>query len=89
MNISQLEYLKELHSCGSFSIAAERLGITQPALSLQIQKLEEELEFKLLDRSKRPFRFGQRRLFQPHSRVRIIGSPCNKSQAQILYPEAV
>lgn len=59
MNVSQLEYLKELHSCGSFSIAAERLGITQPALSLQIQKLEEELEFKLLDRSKRPFRFTE------------------------------
>ncbi|TKG94669.1 hydrogen peroxide-inducible genes activator [Puteibacter caeruleilacunae] len=57
MNISQLEYLRELYKCGSFSIAAERLGITQPALSLQIQKLEEELDFKLIDRTQRPFRF--------------------------------
>ncbi len=57
MNIVQLEYLKELYVCGSFSVAAERLGVTQPALSLQIQKLEEEIEFKLIDRTKRPFQF--------------------------------
>ncbi|QIA07668.1 hydrogen peroxide-inducible genes activator [Draconibacterium halophilum] len=59
MNIAQLEYLKELYVCGSFSVAADRLGVTQPALSLQIQKLEEELEFKLIDRSKRPFQFTE------------------------------
>ncbi|WP_319481453.1 hydrogen peroxide-inducible genes activator [uncultured Draconibacterium sp.] len=57
MNIVQLEYLKEIYVCGSFSVAAERLGVTQPALSMQIQKLEEELEFKLIDRTKRPFQF--------------------------------
>ena len=57
MNIVQLEYLKEIYVCGSFSVAADRLGLTQPALSLQIQKLEEELEFKLIDRTKRPFQF--------------------------------
>ncbi len=57
MNIAQLEYLKEIYVCGSFSLAADRLGVTQPALSLQIQKLEEELEFKLIDRTKRPFQF--------------------------------
>lgn len=54
MNFNQLEYLKELHLQGSFSMAAQKLGITQPALSLQIQKLEDELGFKLIDRSKRP-----------------------------------
>lgn len=59
MNIAQLEYLKELYGCGSFSIAAKRLGITQPALSLQIQKLENELDVKLLDRSKRPIKFTE------------------------------
>ena len=57
MNVVQLEYLKEIYVCGSFSVAADRLGLTQPALSLQIQKLEEELEFKLIDRTKRPFQF--------------------------------
>ena len=54
MNIGQLEYLRELYNTGSFSAAAQNMGVTQPALSLQIQKLEEELDFKLVDRTKRP-----------------------------------
>lgn len=57
MNLNQFEYLKELYLQGSFSLAALKLGVTQPALSLQIQKLEEELDFKLINRSKRPFQF--------------------------------
>ena len=54
MNLVQFEYLKALVQHGSFSLAAEKLHITQPALSLQIAKLEDELEFRLLDRRKRP-----------------------------------
>src|SRR5207244_8638759 len=37
----------------SFSQAAERLGVTQPAVSLQIRGLEERLGQRLLDRSGR------------------------------------
>src|SRR5689334_20506435 len=37
----------------SFSQAAERLGVTQPAVSLQIRALEQRLGQKLLDRSGR------------------------------------
>jgi DNA-binding transcriptional LysR family regulator len=37
----------------SFSQAAERLGVTQPAISLQIRSLEERLGRQLLDRSGR------------------------------------
>src|SRR5947207_6209450 len=37
----------------SFSQAAERLGVTQPAVSLQVQALEKRLGRKLLDRSGR------------------------------------
>src|SRR5215472_2720905 len=37
----------------SFSQAAERLGVTQPAVSLQIRSLEERLGTRLLDRSGR------------------------------------
>lgn len=54
MNFTQLEYLKALVQYGSFSLAAEKLQITQPALSLQTGKLEEELGFRLIDRRKRP-----------------------------------
>ena len=45
----------------SFSEAAERLGVTQPAVSQQIRSLEERLGQQLLDRSGRPvFYRGQR-----------------------------
>jgi len=37
----------------SFSQAAERLGVTQPAVSLQVRALEERLGERLLDRSGR------------------------------------
>src|SRR3989442_14042481 len=37
----------------SFSQAAERLGVTQPAVSLQIRSLEQRLGRQLLDRSRR------------------------------------
>ncbi len=47
----------------SFSLAAEQLGVTQPAVSLQIRSLEKRLGRKLLDRSGRrvePTEAGQR-----------------------------
>src|SRR6266496_4570848 len=47
----------------SFSQAAERLGVTQPAVSQQIRALEERLGRKLLDRSGRrvePTEAGER-----------------------------
>jgi Transcriptional regulator len=50
----------ELHS---FSQAAERLGVTQPAVSMQIRALEERFGLRLLDRSGRrvePTEAGQR-----------------------------
>ena len=37
----------------SFSLAAERLGVTQPAVSLQVRGLEERFGHRLLDRSGR------------------------------------
>ena len=54
MNFNQLKYFIELIRYRSFSESAKALNISQPALSLQIQKLEEEYEFKLIDRTKKP-----------------------------------
>ena len=54
INLIQLKYLKTLVQFGSFSIAAQKLKLTQPALSLQIAKLEDEIGYRLLDRRKRP-----------------------------------
>lgn len=50
MNIKHLEHLLALADSGSFSRAAEKLFITQSALSRSIQTLEDELGGKLLDR---------------------------------------
>ena len=55
----------------SFSLAAERLGVTQPAVSLQIRSLEERLGQQLLDRSGRrvePTEAG-RRLYRGAQRL--------------------
>ena len=50
MNIKHLEHLLALAETGSFSRAAEKMFITQSALSRSIQCLEEELGGALLDR---------------------------------------
>ena len=50
MNIKHLEHLLALADTGSFSRAAEKLFITQSALSRSIQSLEEELGGQVLDR---------------------------------------
>ena len=52
-SMQQLSAFLELSECGSFSAAAKRLGITQPALSRMIQRMEAISGQALLDRSTR------------------------------------
>ena len=54
MTLAQLRYAINLQKYGSFKKASEKLSISQPALSLQIQKLENELGIGLFDRSSNP-----------------------------------
>lgn len=54
MTITQLEYVVAVATYKSFVAAAEKCFVTQPTLSMQIQKLEEELDIKLFDRNKHP-----------------------------------
>ncbi|BCZ91116.1 hypothetical protein TthAA37_03050 [Thermus thermophilus] len=52
LTLDQLRYLVALAEEGSFTRAAERVYLTQPALSVQIRKLEETLGTRLFDRKK-------------------------------------
>src|SRR3990172_6950461 len=63
MDTRQLAAFCEIVERGNFSQAAERLGGTQPAVSLQVRALEERLGRRRLDRSGRrvePTEAGQR-----------------------------
>ena len=50
----EMKYVYQVYLDGSISRAAEHLYITQPALSIAIQKIENELGMPLFDRSTRP-----------------------------------
>jgi LysR family hydrogen peroxide-inducible transcriptional activator len=54
MNLQQLEYIVAVDTWRHFSTAAEKCNVTQPTLSMMIQRLEEELDVKIFDRSKQP-----------------------------------
>ena len=53
MNLQQLGYLVALDTHRQFGLAAEKSHVSQPALSVQVQKLEEELGVLLFDRTQR------------------------------------
>jgi LysR family hydrogen peroxide-inducible transcriptional activator len=63
MELHQLRYFVAVAETGSFSRGAERCGITQPSLSQQILKLEQELDQRLFDR------LGRRVQLTPSGRV--------------------
>lgn len=54
MTLIQLEYVVALDTWRHFGLASDKCFVTQPTLSMQIQKLEEELGVKLFDRTKQP-----------------------------------
>jgi len=59
MTITQLNYVLAVAEHLNFTIAAEKCFVTQPTLSMQIQKLEEELEVKIFDRNKKPIQLTE------------------------------
>lgn len=54
MTITQMEYLIAVDNYRNFADAARHCYVTQPTLSMQIKKVEEELNVLLFDRSKKP-----------------------------------
>ena len=54
MTITQLEYIVALADLQSFSKAADFCCVSQPSLSMQVQKLEDELNMTLFNRKAKP-----------------------------------
>ena len=54
MTLQQFEYIVALEKFRHFTKAAEHCNVTQPTLSAMIQKLEDELEVKIFDRTQQP-----------------------------------
>src|SRR5205809_5785263 len=50
INLDQLETFAAVIELGSFSAAAQRLNLTQPAVSFQIRQLERRLGLRLIER---------------------------------------
>lgn len=51
MTLQQLKYIVEINRYRSFARAAEKLDISQPTLSAMLQKLENEIDVRIFDRS--------------------------------------
>ena len=54
MTITQLQYVLAVAEHRNFTLAAEKSFVTQPTLSMQVQKLEDELDVLIFDRGKKP-----------------------------------
>lgn len=72
MTITQLKYVLAIAEHQNFTKAAESCFVTQPTLSTQIQKLEDELDITIFDRSKKPIELtdvGRKIVFQARNIV--------------------
>jgi len=54
MTITQLRYVLAVAEYRNFTVAAKHSHVTQPTLSMQVQKLEDELDIQIFDRGKKP-----------------------------------
>ncbi len=72
MTLQQLEYALAIGRTGSFVAAADECFVTQPTLSMQVKKLEEEIGITIFDRSRQPVSVTDAgRLFLDQARVVI------------------
>jgi LysR family hydrogen peroxide-inducible transcriptional activator len=77
MTLTQLAYAVAVDTYRHFGRAAEHCQVSQPTLSMQLQKLEEELGVQLFDRSRKPIlptSIGERLLAQ----ARVILRECER-----------
>ncbi|MBW8759793.1 MAG: LysR family transcriptional regulator, partial [Burkholderiales bacterium] len=69
LNLKTLRIFETVATCGSFSRAAEQLEMTQPAVSMHIRQLEEEVGTALFDRQHRQRMTDAGRELLQHARI--------------------
>ncbi|MDK2585021.1 LysR family transcriptional regulator [Romboutsia sedimentorum] len=72
MNLQQLQYLKSIAETENFTLSAQLLSVTQPALSKSISKLEDELNVPLFEKNGRNIKltnFGK--IFLSHTNIAL------------------
>ena len=81
MTITQLKYTLAVAEFGNFTTASEKCFVTQPTLSMQVQKLEEELGVIIFNRSTKPLQVTEigekvltqaKRIIQESSRMNDV-----------------
>ena len=84
--IRELKTLVAVAREGTFAAAGERIGLTQAAVSAQMQRLEAELGFQLFDRTGRSARLnamGQQTLAQAQELIRLYANLGSSDAGQL------
>jgi len=85
LNIPQLRTFLSVIEHGSFSAAAKALGVSQPAVTMQIQALEADLGVTLLDRRQRGVRLTEAgEALRPHARKVIAQLEAARTEMESL-----
>lgn len=79
LNLDQLRAFLEVVECGSFSAAARRLNLSQPAVSLQIRELEQRLGVQLIER------LGKQAHATAPGRELVVAAQCILRECDIAY----
>lgn len=77
VSLTQLGYIVALEDAKHFGAAARRCHVSQPTLSMQVQKLEDELGVELFDRSRQPIQpteIGRKILAQARRALAEVGA---------------
>ena len=89
MTITQLRYTLAVAEHGNFTTASDKCFVTQPTLSMQVQKLEEELGVIIFNRSTKPLQvteIGEKVLSQAKKIVEIMKTaPANVKGGRAWY----
>src|SRR5438067_2075172 len=82
LNLKTLRIFETVATCGGFSRAAEQLEMTQPAVSMHIRQLEDDLGTALFDRQHRQRLTDAGRELLQHAR--LIGAQVHAAEASLL-----